>query len=178
MLSFSMRADGRRLHWFFGLLSNPHLSTFKTTSFPNLEFLSIVSVQEYVFELGPLGKAFIHCPRLHSLETISFHPRDIFDLQHLTTLKIGLCMSPSFAILLQRCPVLGTFCLNFTRPDSVPGLLIMMQTSFTIHHPHLKNLMVLYPDHEFATNFWRNVSLPNLTKVKATSMEDQSQFDA
>lgn len=152
----------------------------QTTSFPNLEFLHISSLGRYVFELGSFGEAFGDCPRLHHLEITSFHPREPFDLQHLTTLDVGVCIGASFALLLQRCPVLETFRLFRPKPDPVPDSPGMVPILSTVHHPHLKHLTVEHLDYQSSMTFWRDVSLPNLNKVRAkiyVSNEDQSRFD-
>lgn len=153
----------------------------QTTSFPNLEVLLISSQETHILKPGSIGKVFIHCPRLNHLDITSFHISEVLDLQHLTTLEIGVYIGASLALLLQRCPVLKTLRLSRSEPDPVSDSLDMVPipSNVNVHHPHLKSLRVDYLDDGFAVTFWRYVSLPNLTVVCGDIFNhdgDQSHF--
>lgn len=150
----------------------------RSTSFPNLELLSMSIMGEHVFKLGFFGKTFIHCPHLHYLDVASFHIREVVDLQHLTILKIGVCIGASLALLLQRFPVLETLCVSCLKPDHVPDSLDIVPIPSNVHHPHLKHLTVKDLG-KYAMSFWGNVSLPNLTRVYVGTFiggDDKSRF--
>lgn len=157
--SFQYRSTSQYIHGF------PNLD--QITSFPNLELLHISSSRRYRFRLESLEEVFGDCPRLRHLKITSFHSIEPFDLQHLTTLKIeSVYIGASFALLLQRCPVLETFSLLRSKSDPVPDSPGMVPIPSIVHHPHLKNLSV-HLTSEFSLTFWRSVSVPNLITVSA-----------
>lgn len=132
--------------------STLHYIHERTASFPNLEVL-LVDSMKHDSKLGSLAKTFIHFARLHYLDTTASHPRETFDLQHLTTLRFATSLGPSLAILLKRCPVLETLHLGFPEPDPVSDSQVIIPTSSTVHHLHLKNLTVKYLDYRSSITF-------------------------
>ncbi|KAE9404928.1 hypothetical protein BT96DRAFT_916396, partial [Gymnopus androsaceus JB14] len=138
----------------------------RTTVFPNLEELRLYALDLDVFDPGFFGTMFSECPRLHTLDMSSFRSTDLFDLRHLTTLKICKYIGSSFAVLLEKCPCLEFFKLYRSFPDSESDSSTSL-TPLAVHHAHLARLEVEEIEHP-SLGFWQHVSLPKLTHVRAT----------
>lgn len=155
---------------YLGLAQSLDRFSSQNTSFSSLESLIIFS--RFPLEPGSFGSTFSHCPRLHTLRISSYHTADLFDLQHLTTLKISLAYFGPFATLLHKCPCLNSLEYGFVSDKNTPAGL---SNTSAICHSHLKKLVVM--NDCSSIGFWKHVSLPKLTCVLAELTGDQNGFD-
>ncbi|KAE9396126.1 hypothetical protein BT96DRAFT_121133 [Gymnopus androsaceus JB14] len=120
---------------------------------------------------GILGNSFIRCPQLHNLDISHLRATDTAELTHLVKLQIGFYQGCSFAVLLEKCPMLKTLTVHYVNPFGGTPIPIPR-----VHHTHLRTLNLKIDKHVVA-GAWQSVQLPNLTHLQARDINKGSFCD-
>ncbi|KAE9401730.1 hypothetical protein BT96DRAFT_596338 [Gymnopus androsaceus JB14] len=112
---------------------------------------------------GILGNSFIQCPRLHNLHVSHLRAIDTLELTHLRTLTFTYYHGCSFAVLLEKCPVLETFRVGYIN-KSLEGWEATPISIPRVRHTHLRTLVLVINKYSVA-GAWQSVQLPNLTHL-------------
>ncbi|KAE9401732.1 hypothetical protein BT96DRAFT_1018033 [Gymnopus androsaceus JB14] len=114
---------------------------------------------------GILGNSFVHCPRLHNLQISHLRATDIIDLTHLSMLDVIFYKGCSFAVLLEKCPVLETLIVGYINKSLEGWETTSIPTVPRVCHAHLQTL-VLIINKNVVAGAWQSVQLPNLTDLR------------
>ncbi|KAE9386372.1 hypothetical protein BT96DRAFT_539728 [Gymnopus androsaceus JB14] len=124
---------------------------------------------------GVFGNSFIHCPRLHYLLTTHLRATDTVELTHLVNLRTQLYQGCSFAILLEKCPVLETLTVNCIN-DPVEDYQATPIRIPHVCHTHLRTLELAIHKYHVA-GAWQSVQLPGLTHLRARHIHKRTFCD-
>ena len=104
---------------------------------------------------GILGNSFIHCPLLHNLQISHLRATDMIDLTHLSMLDVIFYQGCSFAVLLEKCPVLETLIVGYIN-KSLEGWETTPIPMPRVCHTHLR-IVVLIINKNVVAGAWQSV---------------------